>query len=223
MTEQNHNPMRDIDFLDGTEKSTAPLLATLHGFRSMVQTHLGIKKFPLVFDDDPKGAVKRAYGGDSSYPYGFWRISSINIDDETQAVQMIKKAGSGFSMQDLENAVINKAFLFRTNIEVDCYYLNNDPKETLAFVERLMIVAATRMMTFEITLPDGTEWTVTPYANQKGASIPQASKEDEGKPSTLEVNFSFRLSTKSGIIKPVAKINNDGNIQVNRNVGSPPE
>ena len=220
MTE--HRPARSIDFLDGVEKSDAPLLATLLGFRQQVRNHLQIKKFPLIFDDDPKGAIKRAYGGSSKYPYGYWRINSMNLDEETQATMQIKRAGIGFSMSDLEDATINKNFLFRSNIEVECTYVNDDPREVMAFVERLMIVNATRMLTFEIKLPGGAEWTVTPYANEKGASIPQATREDESKPGALEVIFSYRLSTKTGLVKPVAKINNDGHITTNTHIGTPP-
>jgi len=219
MTE--HVPARSIDFLDGVEKSDAPLLATLLGFRTQVQNHLRIKKFPLIFDDDPKGAIKRAYAGSISLPYGYWRISSMNLSEDDQAIQQIKRAGSGFSMPDLEDAVINKDFLFRANIEVECTYINDDPREVLAFVERLMIVNATRMLTFEIHLPTGSNWTVTPFASEKGASIPQATREDEGKPGVMEVTFSYRLSTKTGLIKPVAKINNDGHITTNTKIGRP--
>jgi hypothetical protein len=213
------SPKRNFDFLDGVEHTNTPLLATLMGFRKQVNKHLLIKKFPLIFDDDPKGTVRKAYGGSTSYPYGYWKITALNIDEETQAVQQIKRAGSGFSMSDLENATINKDFLFRTNIAVDCFYMDNDPVRMLAFVERLMIVSATRMLTFKIVLPQGSTWTVTPYPNEKGASIPLSTKEDEGNPGVLEINFGFKLSTKTGLVKPVAKIYNEGSVTTNLHTG----
>lgn len=205
---------RNIDFLDGAEKSNVPLTASLIGFKQSFIQNFGIRKFPLVMHDNPLKAVKKLYG-DAHYPYGYFRMNNLVLSDEISITQNIRRMGSSVTLSDLVNATVNKNFMFAADITIECKLLDNDMERILDFVQKLAIINACRLLSFDVKLPSGEEWNVNVKADTNGAAIPSPMDEDEAKASVYEIDFSYTIQSKIGISKEVAKINNLGTITTN--------
>lgn len=205
---------RNIDFLDGAEKTNVPLLATLIGFKRSFQERLGIEKFPLVMHDNPRKAIKKAYKN-SRYPYGYFRMTNLVLSDEQTLHQNIRRMGSGHSIQDIENVLVQKGFYFPADVTIEVKYLDDDINGVINFVQKLAIINACRLLSFDIKLPGSDGWNVNVTADTKGASIPSPIEDDEDRPAVYEIDASYVLQTKVGFEKVVAKINNEGSITHN--------
>lgn len=213
---------RSIDFLEGVEKTNVPLMATFVGFKKSFQARFGIEKFPMVMHDNPRKAVVRAYGS-SKYPYGYFRMTELNLNDDRNTFQNIRRFGSGVSIKDLEDALVQKSFMFPTKVNVECKYLDDDPIRVLNFIQKLAIFNSCRLLSFDISLPGSETWNVNVVSNQKGAAIPVPVEDDDDKPTVYEIDFSYELETKIGFEKIVAKINNAGKITTNVELQDAPE
>lgn len=201
----------DIDFLQGAKASSAPVFATLLGFRESVKRTLGIKKFPLVLHNDHKGSVRKAYGNDDM-PYGYFRITNLQIDEEAQAASNIRRHGNG-SFVDGLNAIVNKAYIFAVNLRIECFYVDNDPLRVLNFVSMLALVNQGKGLDFYLELPSGRKH-VQVKPDVKGASIPTAEADDEENPFTSVIDFGYEVRGFAGQYVEVAKLNNEGIIDL---------
>lgn len=214
-----HNIERNIDFLYGAEQTNVPLLATLIGFKKSFQAGLGIEKFPLVMHDNPRKAIKKAYKS-SKYPYGYFRMSNLELDTDQNFFQNIRRMGSNVSVKELENVLVTKGFYFPAKVSIDVVYLDDDIENVINYVQKLAIIAACRTLSFDVALPNTQHWNVNVTSDNLGASFPTPVEDDEDKPAVYEIESSFVLHTKIGIEKVVAKINNEGTITHNLHVDS---
>lgn len=207
---------QSIDFLDGVEASSAPLFATLYGFRETVKQVLGIEKFPLVMHNDHKGSVRKAYGN-ADMPYGYFRITNIVVNEDSQAPATIARVGAG-RFVDKMNALVKMSYIFAVDITVECFYRDTDPSRVLSFVSNLALVNVVDGLDFTLNLPSG-DRTVKSTPDQKGAAVPQVDKDDEANPGVSEVSFGYTVRGFAGVYKPVAKVNNDGIVTLQSDVG----
>lgn len=205
----------NIDFLKDVKATSAPIFATLLGFRESVKRTLGIEKFPMVLHNDHKGSIRKAYGS-TEMPYGYFRITNLQVDDETQAASNIRRHGSG-SFVDGLNAVVNKSYIFAVNLRIECFYVDNDPMRVLNFVSLLALVNQAKGLDFYLELPSGKRH-VQVKSDVKGAAIPTADIDSEEDPYTSIIEFGYEVRGFAGQYVKVAKINNDGIVDLNARI-----
>lgn len=202
----------NIDFLRGVKASSAPIFATLLGFRESVKRTLGIEKFPMVLHNDHKGSVRKAYGN-SDMPYGYFRITNLQVDEDSQAASNIRRVGNGSFIDGL-NATVNKSYLFAVNLRIECFYVDNDPLRVLNFVSMLALVNQAKGLEFYLELPSGRRH-VQVRPDTKGAAIPTTEIDNEDDPFTSSIEFSYEVRGFAGQYVEVAKLNNEGIIDLN--------
>ena len=207
-----------FDLLGNNKNIQTPLFMSLVGFRKTLSNHLGISELPLIMSSNTKVIMRRE--NEYSYPYGYFKLLSVEIQRDAQAVKTIRRTSSSITLDELTNAMISKGYLFPTKLETEVHFIHNDLRECLGFVEKLAILGAVDGFSFTVKMPGSTQWVVGVQMAEGPISFPDTSNEDPENPGAYDIQTSFTLNTKSGVIKSVPKINNEGKVTqfVGRNI-----
>ncbi len=206
-----------FDILGGVENKSTPLFATLYGFRKSLMSALGISALPMITHNDTKAVLKREHG--PSYPYAYFRLADVRVKRDEQNLKLIRRHASSIQLSDFTNATITKGFLFPAELNVEVHWIHNNIVDTVNFVEKIGILSGVDGFSFTVHVPgiskDG--WTASVSMDDSPIAIPPAELEDASNPSAYDISFNLTIRTKSGIMKEVPKINNEGT--VTRRVG----
>ena len=197
------------DLLSGKNTKESPLYASLYGARLSLQKSLGLKTLSIIQHDNDKRILEQ-FG--SRYPYAFMRMTSLSIVKDMQNNRLIKRTGSMIQAEVIDTITIHKGYLFDAKINMELVFVTDQMVDALTYIEKLAILSATDSFTFTIRLPNSSEWQASIVFESEDFAIPQAVLEDEENPKALELNYSFYLKTKIGLIKQVSKINNEGRV-----------
>tara|TARA_B100000700_G_scaffold88627_1_gene99929 strand:- start:45099 stop:45776 length:678 start_codon:yes stop_codon:yes gene_type:complete len=206
-----------FDLLASIRNAQTPLFLTLTGFRKSMAKHLGLTILPFILHDNPKAVIRRSQNAE--YPYGYFRLNSFEIMRDQQAVKTIRRHGSTRSLDDMTNAAISKGYMFPCKLMVELHFIHNEPREVLALIEKASILGAVDGFSFEATMEGSTPWTVGVAMEEGPVEIPQVSLEEESDAAAFDIQFSFSITSRVGVVKSVPKINNQGH--VTRNIGVP--
>jgi hypothetical protein len=215
----------NLDLLGTTRQTNVPLFATLIAVREQMKRRFGLDVCPLVTTDDVKGTIKSNRNQMSlSYPFGYWRINTITMNKERQNVKTARRHGLmrlGSSPNNADNTNYNLAFFFPARIEATFNYESNDIKQQLSFMERWLIMVATESLSVKVLLNigEGLEWMVRIYSDDASVQLPETQIDAEESPSVFLNQLSFSIDTYIGTSKAVPKFNNEGDIQLDLDVG----
>lgn len=209
---------KSFDMLGSVRNVQTPLMLTLVGFRKSISKHLGLKAFPQIMHDNQKAVVRREQH--DSYPYGWFRISSFEIQRDMQPNKTLRRHGSTMTLDDLTNATVSKGYLFPTLLNVEMRYINNDPIETLMLIEKVAVLGAVDGFSFKVNMPGAPEWTVGVQLSEGPVDVPQSELENEADAAAFDLSLNFTIRTRVGVIKSVPKINNEG--RVTQSIGVAP-
>lgn len=198
-----------FDLLGSIKNSQTPLFLSLVGFRQSISRHLGIRTLPMIMHDNAKAVMRREQ---ADYPYGFFRINSIEVKKDQQVVKTIKRHGSAITLDDITNATISKGYLFPATIAIELHFIHNNPQEVLLTVEKAAILGAVDAFSFEASMPGVGSWQVGVILDEGPIQIPAAEIENESEPSAHDITLSFQMNTRLGVTKAVPKINNEGKV-----------
>ena len=205
MTLKDHN----FDLLSAVENNQTPLFMSLIGFRKTLSQHLGITSMPMIMHSNVKAILRREQGPE--FPYGYFKLTSFEIDKDKQAVKTLRRHGSTITLDQITNAMVSKGYLFPTKLTVEVHFVHNDVREVLKFVEKLTILGAVDAFSFTVNMPGATDWTVGVEMDSGPVSIPDVEFESDD-PNSFDITINFTLNTKAGVIKAVPKVNNEGNV-----------
>lgn len=201
---------KGFDLLSAVKNTQTPLFLSLLGFRKSLSRHLGLKAMPLIMHDNLKAALdKEDFPG---YPYGYFRISSLEVKRDGQANKTLRRHGSTLTLEAITNAVVQKGYLFPCEIMVELHFIHNDSPEVLLFIEKCAILGAVDGFSFQVDMPGSTSWTVGVTMEEGPISIPDVELESESDAAAFDISVQFRINTRAGIVKNVPKINNEGKI-----------
>lgn len=205
-----------FDLLSGIKNKNTPLLLTLYGFRQSLGNHIGIKNIPLVSHDNHKAVLRREHG--SSYPYAYFKLNSFEIVRDDQVVKNIRRHASAISLDDLTNSTLTKGFLFPTKLSIEFHWVHSNILDVIQYIEKSAILGAVDGFSFQVNIPGiKSDWTASVDMDSGPITIPQAALEDSNEPGGMDIVSNFTIRTKTGIVKEVPKINNEGIVQ--RSVG----
>lgn len=206
------------DLLGGTQTKNTPLIATLYGVRKSLAANLGLSTVRLVTHDNQKRILSTE--AKSKYPYGYMRIRSLRIIKDRTNVQAIRRHGAVSSVKLGQEITIDKGYLFPASLAMELTFVSDDIFDVLHLTEKLAIISAYNGFTFGLTLPElENEFFVAVKFESDDFSIPDSVLQDEQNPASMELTFPFTVETHLGIVKQVAKINNQG--QVDHSIGVP--
>ena len=190
---------------------------TLTVYRDAIKRFFGIDRLPLIQSQDVKREVRRKTIGSENdqvsniYPYAYFNITSIGLVKDHLAVKTIARASRGFTFDDLSEAVVKKAYLFPSTLEVELHYVTNDVVKAMDFSTRALIVAATGKLNARVT-HDGASWIVATAFSSDSISFPRPDKDLEEDPEGYDIIVPCTISTQLGVMRDVPKINNRGKV-----------
>lgn len=210
--------MKLTDNLDRIVDQNSAAYLTLYTFREAAKKFFGISEFPLIQSNDVKREVKKELGVDNPnrsvaaiYPYSYWSLSDLGLIKDQQAIKGIARNSLGHSFDELQNAVLKKAYLFPSSINVEMHYVTRDLVEAINFCTRALVVAHSGKLNAKVEM-DGASWFVTTTMVSESIPIPRSDKENEADPEAMDLVISFRIDTKLGVMRDVPKINNRGTV-----------
>lgn len=210
--------MKLTDNVDRIVDRNSAAYLTLFTFRESVKHFFGLEAFPLVQSQDVKRELKRSIGVDSpnnsvanAYPYAYWSLSDVGLIKDQQPIKGVARNSLGATFDELANAVLKKAYLFPSTINVEMHYLTKDLVEAINFSTRALLVAHSGKLNARVEL-DGATWFVTITMTSESIPLPRSDKEQEADPEALDLAISFRIDTKLGVMRDVPKINNRAEI-----------
>ena len=213
-------------FDDSLLPETSGALIAVRAIMLKTKQLFGFRAFPLVQDDDMKGAVRRALKistedrSHNLYPFGAMTITSLGVKDDTHNIKNIARSGSGISVtENMESATIIKHYKVWASVSLDLQFEFDDLIEALRFVEKLSLCLAAKKFNTGVKLDSGEEWSVL-VESQREVSFPKAARDDETAPSIYRINHSIIVHTQFGENREVAKINNEGRIDTNITVAN---
>lgn len=214
-----------IDSADNLPSTSGTTIACQAFMLKMCQV-FGFDKFPLVFDDDPKGAIRRARGNSldsnskSLYPFGYFKITSAGVDEDAHNGKIIAKHGSGIAITpDMESATIVKLYKAWAKVELDVSVEFTDAIQMLKFIEKMSLCIRAKTLNTGVSLDNGDAWTII-FSGSAIIPVPPSTKDSETSPNVFVVNFPLTAQTQFGEARDVPKINNEGKITVNTVVGN---
>lgn len=210
--------MKLTDNVDRIVDKNSAAFLTLYTFRESVKRFFGVEDFPLIQSNDVKREVRKSQGVDDPnhsvsniYPYSYWSLSDVGLVKDQQAIKGIARNSLGFTVDELANAVVKKAYLFPSSINVEMHYVTKDLVDAMTFITRALIVGHSGKLNAEVVM-DGAKWFVTTVMTSESVSIPRSDKDNEADPEAMDLVVSFRIDTKLGVMRDVPKINNRGTV-----------
>ncbi|MNQ36670.1 hypothetical protein D3C85_501950 [compost metagenome] len=210
--------MKFTDNVDRIVDKNSAAYLTLSTFREAVQRFFGIDEFPLIQSNDVKREVRKAVGVDNPnhsvaavYPYSYWSLSDIGLVKDQQPIKGVARNSLGFTVDELQNAIVKKAYLFPSSINVEMHYVTKDLIDALNFSTRALLVGHSGKLNAKVQM-DGAEWFVTTVMTSETISLPRSDKDSEADPEAMDLVVSFRIDTKLGVMRDVPKINNRGTV-----------
>lgn len=204
------------------DKNSAAYL-TLTVYRDAIKRFFGINRLPLIQSQDVKREVRKHEVGSNNdqvqniYPYAYFNITNIGLIKDHLAVKTIARASRGFTFDELSNAVIKKAYLFPSVINVELHYVTNDLVRAIDFSTRAMIVAATGKLNARVEL-DGASWIIQTAFDGDSISFPRPDKDLEEDPEGYDIVMPCTINTQLGVMRDVPKVNNRGTVTSNIDV-----
>ena len=202
------------DLLGSAKQTNAPLYATMQAVKTAFTNRFKFDVFPLVTDDDYKGAVRNDRNIDGTkYPYQYWKVSSIEMSKEYGNVKLLRRHGSAYA-GGTSNTSYSMGYFFKATLDCQLKYSTNNIQDALSLIERYLIMVGTESLNVKVNLPigKGIPFVTRIYAESLSATFPEAVLEDENSPGTFSVELPFRVDGKIGTHKDVAKLNNEGEI-----------
>lgn len=210
--------MKLTDNVDRIVDKNSAAFLTLYTFRESVKRFFGIEEFPLIQSNDVKREVRKSVGVDDPnhsvaavYPYCYWSLSDIGLVKDQQPIKGIARNSMGFTVDELQNAIVKKAYLFPSSINIEMHYLTKDLVDAMTFISRALIVGHSGKLNAKVQM-DGAEWFVTITMTSESISIPRSDKDSEADPEAMDLVVSFRIDTKLGVMRDVPKVNNRGTV-----------
>lgn len=188
------------------------ILAALFHFREKFKRAM---KTPMVLNQVSDASLRAAESTltTTTEDYAWYRISSINLDTDSQVNKNMARFGYGQVLDDELNNAIGTIHLYNAKLQLECHFICGDLKDLLSFVTRMLIMVAGRHFDYELSL-SGQTWNVSPIFDTD-FSIPDMDRESETLPRRFDLSFNCTIATKIGFIKPVPKINNAGELTIN--------
>ena len=206
------------DLLGGTKQTNAPLYASLHATKTAFIKRFNFDSFPLVTNDDHKGAVKKDRNITSSaYPYQYWKITTVQIRRDMGNVKTHRRHGTALAGAT-DNTAYSMGYYFPCTVDCTFHYTSNNIQDTLAMIERWLILMQTEALNVKVHIPignQGVDFVNRIYTEDNSVPFPEASLEDESSPGNFGLEMSFRIDGYIGTSKDVPKFNNEGEITYN--------
>jgi hypothetical protein len=202
-----------FDLLGATTNKSSPLISTLDGVNKALSKGLAFKTIKLITHDNQKRVLRA--DASRQYPYGYTRLRSIRILKDRINPKVIRRHGSSTNIDFAREITIDKGFMFPSALGMELTYVSDDILDVLQLTEKLAIIAAYDGFTFQLDLPGVGEFFVSIRFDSDDFAIPDSTIENEEDPQAMELTFSFTVETHLGIVKQVAKINQDQRIEHN--------
>lgn len=199
-----------FDLIAGTESNSVPLLATLHGAKKSFCSNLGLESCRVITHDNQKSILETE--AKQRYPFAYLKLNSIGIKRDSLPNKNIRRHGSSIQATIGRQITIDKGYLFPSMLSTELTFITDDIMDAVKYIEKLAILSAFDGFSFELKMPEVTGFMVGIFQEGDSINIPQAVRESEENPAAFEIVVPFTIETKLGIVKQVAKVNNDAEL-----------
>lgn len=190
------------------------VFATMSGVQTMMREVLGLKRFALSTNDNPKQGVRNAFGS-TEFPYGWFKLTTVALKRDGILLKNVGRFGSGFAMNHESSATISRNYQFPSTISLECVVKFEAYKDAVAFATNLILSSALEMLAFSIETSTY-KTLVSVILDGDSVSMPtETSMNDGGTPGSPEITFSLTISTQFSFTREGAKINDAGAVTYN--------
>lgn len=202
-----------FDLLGATLNKSSPLIATLDGVNKALSKGLSLRAIKLITHDNQKRILRT--DANKQYPYGYTRLRSLRILKDRINPKLIRRHGSSTNIDFAREITIDKGFMFPSALSMEFTFVSDDILDVLQLTEKLAIIASYDGFTFQLDLPAVGEFFVSIRFDSDDFAVPDTAIDNEEDPQAMELTFPFTVETHIGIVKQVAKINQDQRIEHN--------
>ena len=203
------NPLKHID--------NTLLNASLTGFANKIREMFELNVFALNIANNPKRAVEIHNGGKpANLPYGWYTPSTLDLDTGNNNLTNISRYGSSIAVPNGETSTLKQSYFFPCNIPLDIVVRFDEQAAATIFAQRMIVALPAKLLNFELEI-SAVQDKFTVVVDSGGSySIPFPKIDDIDNPNGLyyEIQFNLTLKTKIGILRDVAKLNNNGTITI---------
>jgi len=147
--------------------------------------------------------------GHVTYPFALVSLSDGDLSESAPSAVKMSRTGSGKAiLSEGDNATMYRLYLYPATVNVEVIILTDDFLYALELFETHLLQAKRRAYSFPLSYKGVDDWTVTVKA--QSMSFPKSDQNSEQIAGVYELTFTAEISTKVGIVKEVAKINNWG-------------
>jgi hypothetical protein len=221
MSEEQENPsilsaLRRKDLLGTTEFKQTHLFASFAGIRKVFKRFFKLSELPFVHSNDVKVLQRGKF--EPSYPYAYVSITSMGISENNVDVARIRRHGGGHTVHQA-NSTLTKHYFFPITLKVELHFITDDFLKAIQFMSEALILSQTKVLTFTLRTGD-VEGFVTITPESKDLQLPRADKENEVDPESFDIVCNFSIDTWTGVSRETAKVNNNGEVELNVSIAT---
>jgi hypothetical protein len=221
MSEEQENPsilsaLRRKDLLGTTEFKQTHLFASFAGIRKVFKRFFKLSELPFVHSNDVKVLQRGKF--EPSFPYAYVSITSMGISENNVDVARIRRHGGGHTVHQA-NSTLTKHYFFPITLKVELHFITDDFLKAIQFMSEALILSQTKVLTFTLRTGD-VEGFVTITPESKDLQLPRADKENEVDPESFDIVCNFSIDTWTGVSRETAKVNNNGEVELNVSIAT---
>lgn len=208
------------DNLERIIEKNGPAYITFLTFRDACKKFFDLKHLPLIQNNDVKRALRSFKETDPNrstsdlYPYAYYSVSGLGVVRDGQPLKGLARASAGYTVDEVANATVKKAYLFPAAVTIEFHYVTNDLMRAIDFSSVALIVGQTGKLNSRVQF-EGTEWTVEIKMDSESIPFPRTDKDNEVDPEAFDLVISFTVNSRIGRVRAVPKINNYGRVTQN--------
>lgn len=197
------------DMLGRSIDKNTPLFASLAGAREALKRFLSLRDLPIIQSNDVKAFLRQQQKPE--YPYSYMSFTDIAIQKDGQAVKNLRRVSQGSSVHHATNSTVSKFYGFPAIISMELHFVTNDILAAVNFTTRSLITMHTEALNFDLEC-EAFSWKVQITTDSESISFPRSDKDNEADPESFDMVLPLKIRTYIGVVKDVAKINNDGKV-----------
>lgn len=203
--------MRKKDLLGTTEFKNTHLFASLHGIQQVFKRFFKIKDLPFIHSNDVKTFQRNKF--EPTYPYSYVSVTSMGITEGSVDPTRIRRHGIMQTVHQA-NSTLSNHYYFPITLQLEFHFLTNDFLKAITFMSEALIISQTKTLNFELKTGP-VKGFVTIMAESKDIPLPRSDRESESEPEAFDIAINFTVYTWTGVSREIAKVNNNGDIELN--------
>ena len=209
--ESLRDQLRKRDMIGSSTFKQTHLYGSFQGVQRAFKKFFDLQELPFVHNNELKMMQRQKF--EPSYLYAYMSVTAIGIPEGAMNGATLARHSAGFQV-DGSNSTITKFFFFPIQVQLEFHYVTNDTLDAILFINKALLMINAKKFSFRLKA-NGVSGVVGITTDTTEVQLPRADKENEDDPESHDLVLNFRVNTWNGVSRKVAKVNNDGKIEMN--------